>query len=343
MRSRFAISNWTARRGTTGPTETEAGRCLDHALAGGLPARGLACAWARSHGPDALRRDLLDPWLAGAPPFVISDAFPGNTLPAPAVLPVWWEWPPEQRKHVKHVRWLSDADFSRIQRGRAPRLETPRATVHDHVRLRNSVSRATNSAGEHGELFEVPFSDLSTSCNAESHLTIFARTTGDGDTMLRDSLEMLGRTGYGADASVGHGAFEVDPDLTTCPELDDIPVADGFVALSTFQPVTHDPVEGFWRTFVKYGKLAPELHAQSRVQAATGYAGARSLLSHGRGTEALLRRTDRSGPSAEPAGSPVSGCGRRASGTSRLRSGRPDRMARLRCLLPPDRTRHRTR
>ena len=223
----------------------------------------LACAWARSHGPDALRRDLLDPWLAGAPPFVISDAFPGNTLPAPAVLPVWWEWPPEQRKHVKHVRWLSDADFSRVQRGRAPRLETPRATVHDHVRLRNSVSRATNSAGERGELFEVPFSDLSTSCNAESHLTIFARTTGDGDTMLRDSLEMLGRTGYGADATVGHGAFEVDPDLTTCPELDDIPVADGFVALSTFQPVTHDPVEGFWRTFVKYGTLAPELHAKA--------------------------------------------------------------------------------
>ena len=223
----------------------------------------MACAWARSRGPHALRRDLLDPWLAGAPPFVISDAFPGNTLPAPAVLPLWWEWAPQQRKEVKHVRWLSKADFSRIQRGKVPRLETPRDTVRDHVRLRNAVSRATNSAGDRGELFEVPFSDLSASGDGESHLTIFARTTGDGDTVLRDALEMLGRTGYGADASVGHGAFDADPDLRPCPELDDVPGADGFVALSTFQPTAHDPTEGFWRAFVKYGKLAPELHANA--------------------------------------------------------------------------------
>ena len=220
----------------------------------------LACAWARSHGPDALRRELLDPWLAGAPPFVISDAFPGNTLPAPAVLPLWWEWAPEQRKQVKHARWLSGADFSRIQRGKVPRLETPRATMRDHVRLRNAVSRATNSAGDRGELFEVPYSDLSPSDDREAHLTMFARTTGGGAAVLIEALEMLGRTGYGADASVGHGAFDVEPDLLPCPELDEVVGAGGFVALSTFQPAAGDPVQGFWRVFVKYGKLAPELH-----------------------------------------------------------------------------------
>ena len=101
----------------------------------------MACGWARSHGPDALQRDLLDPWLAGAPPFVISDAFPGNTLPAPAILPLWWDWPPERRKEVKHLRRLGLADFSAVQRGERPRLETPRVTVNDGVRLRNSVSR----------------------------------------------------------------------------------------------------------------------------------------------------------------------------------------------------------
>ena len=36
-----------------------------------------------------------------------------------------------------------------------------------------------------------------------------------------------------------------------------------FVVLSTFQPTVGDPVEGFWRAFVQYGKLAPELHANS--------------------------------------------------------------------------------
>ena len=223
----------------------------------------MACAWARSRGQAALRRDFLDPWLAGEPPFVISDAFPGNSLPSPAILPLWWDWPPERRKQVKHLRWLSTGDFSRVQRGLMPHLETPPVTVRDHVRLRNTVSRATNSAGERGELFEVPYSELSTSGDSEAHLCIFARTTGAGTSVLMEAVEMLGRTGYGADASVGHGAFEVDRTLVPCPELDDVPGADGFVALSTFQPTADDPVEGFWRVFVKYGKLAPELHASA--------------------------------------------------------------------------------
>ena len=74
---------------------------------------------------------------------------------------------------------------------------------------------------------------------------------------------MLGWTGFGADASVGHGGFELDGDPKPCPELDHVSEADGFTSLSTFQPAATDPVEGFWRLFVKYGKLAPEFHASA--------------------------------------------------------------------------------
>lgn len=224
----------------------------------------MACEWARSRGQDALRRDFLEPWLAGKPPFVVSDALPGSSLPAPAVLPLWWDWRPEQRKLVKQTRWLSTDDFSRVQHGKMPLLETPCVTTQDHVRLRNAVSRATNGAGDRGELFEVPFSDLSRSGDAEAHLTIFARAAGEGgQAILMEALELLGHTGYGADASVGQGAFEIDRTLMPCPELDQVPGADGFVALSTFQPRAGDPGEGFWRVFVKYGKFAPELHGDA--------------------------------------------------------------------------------
>ena len=116
----------------------------------------MACAWARSRGEAALRRDLLDPWRAGEPPFVISDAFPGSTLPAPAILPLWWDWPPERRKEVKRVRWLRTNDFSRVQRGVRPRLGDLHVTVRDSVRLRNSVSRATNSAESAGSCSKFP-------------------------------------------------------------------------------------------------------------------------------------------------------------------------------------------
>lgn len=219
----------------------------------------MACAWARSRGQDALRRDFLEPWRAGDPGFVVSDAFPGDSLPAPANLPLW-DWPSDKRKAVKKHRWMTAGDFRRIQRGTKPNLEPPSISVRDRVRLRNSVSRVSNSAGDGGELFEVPFSNLS---SADGHLTVFARASRNGMEILMQALELLGRTGYGADASVGHGAFELSEEPTPFPGLDDVPDADGFISLSTFQPVSTDPSDGFWRVFVKYGKLAPEFHGNA--------------------------------------------------------------------------------
>lgn len=217
----------------------------------------LACTWARSRGANALQRDFLDPWLAGEPPFVVSDAFPGHSLPAPASVSLWWDWPADKRKEVKKRRWLTMADFRRAQRGERPTLESVPVVARDHVRLRNSVSRVTDAAGSRGELFEIPYSDLS---EPDQGLSIYVRASRLGMNALMEALEMLGRTGYGADASVGHGSFEVEEGPRPCPELVDVPDADGFVSLSTYQPASADPVDGFWRVFVKYGKLAPEFH-----------------------------------------------------------------------------------
>ena len=218
----------------------------------------LACSWVRSHGAEALRRDLLDPWLADEPPFVLSDAFPGDCLPAPVAVPLWWDWPAERRKEVKKHGWLTAADFGRVQRGEQPRLEPVSVSVRDHVRLRNAVSRVADTAGVGGgELFEVPYSDLN---EPDQGLTIYVRATRRGIDVLMEALEVLGRTGYGADASVGHGGFELLEGPGPCPALDEVPEAVGFISLSTWQPARDDPVDGMWRLFIKYGKLAPEFH-----------------------------------------------------------------------------------
>ena len=54
----------------------------------------------------------------------------------PAILPLWWNWPADQRKKVKQLRWMTFGDFRRIQRGETPQLDVPPVTVRDHVRLR---------------------------------------------------------------------------------------------------------------------------------------------------------------------------------------------------------------
>ena len=217
----------------------------------------VACSWARSHGAHALRRDLLDPWRGGEPPFVISDAFPGVAMPVPAAVPLWWEWAPAERKAVKKQRWTTASGFRRIQRHERPELEDAPFLIHDRVRLRNSISRATDTTAAGGELFEVPYSRLS---DPDGHLAIYVRASGRGMDILLQALTMLGRTGYGADSSVGHGSFELDDSPLSCAELDDVPGADGFVSLSTYQPAASDPTDGFWRAFIKYGKLAPDFH-----------------------------------------------------------------------------------
>ena len=124
----------------------------------------LAVAWARSHGPGALQRDFLDPWLAHQPPFVISDAFPGDSLPALVSLALpMWEWPRKRFKEVKNLRWLSRAGFRASQLGMRPMLEdVPGLDIRNHVRMRNSISRDTNTtSGDGGELFPVSYSDIS--------------------------------------------------------------------------------------------------------------------------------------------------------------------------------------
>ena len=224
----------------------------------------LACMWARFHGTAALRRDFLDPWMDNAPRFVLSDAFPTGRMPAPAALPLLWEWPPEDRKKLKRCDWLAVDEFRELQQAGQPDIAFRRngngTLIRHHVRIRNSVPRAVSDLdADTVQLFEVPYSTLT----SDRGLTVYARVSGDGLAVLVESLDMLGKVGFGADASVGHGAFQRGGDPEPCSELDDVPDADGFVSLSTFQPAASDPVDGFWRTFIKYGKMAPEFHGSA--------------------------------------------------------------------------------
>lgn len=222
----------------------------------------LACMWVRFRGAAALQRDFLDPWRANDPPFVLSDAFPGGVLPTPVALPLLWEWPRERRKEIKRCAWLTLGQFRDVQAGKqpdiAPGSNGRMASIKHHIRLRNSVVRGpTESEDASVQLFEVPYSTLD---RPERGLTLYARGSRDGLDLLVESLDMLGKVGFGADASVGHGAFQIRGKPVECPELDDIPGANGFISLSTYQPGRADPVDGYWRAFIKYGKTAPEFH-----------------------------------------------------------------------------------
>jgi len=215
----------------------------------------LASTFARAHGGERLKRDLLDPWQAGEPPFVLSDAFPGDLLPAPACLPLW-PWPEEKRKQVKRTEWLEPHQFQQLQEGQQPALAPAitKLAVED-VRLRNTLDRIADRTGAPGSLYEIPCTALGYDA---SYLSVYARLTTGGDSLLRGLVGLLAEAGFGADASVGQGRFEWDGSFDDASWLTEVKAANGWISLSTFQPAPTDPTEGYWRSFVKYGKLGPD-------------------------------------------------------------------------------------
>lgn len=222
---------------------------------------------ARTRGPDTLRDRLIDPMLAGAPPFVLSDACPGDLLP----IPIWLrlaDWPElADRKAIKRARWLAPSNFDIARRGRQPAgdaLIHERQTVIDHTRQHNTLSRLNDATGDADEGF-APYTRPETLLlDPAAYLSIYIRILDPdpiaaGDLLL-DLLHELSLTGFGADTATGRGQFVILDDPQPMPQLDHPPEnANAVISLSTFQPGPSDPTDGLWDAFPKFAKLGPEL------------------------------------------------------------------------------------
>lgn len=224
----------------------------------------LCWTYARNAGEDALLRDIIDPALAGKPPFTLSDAFPGDLLPLPAVLQMR-EWPAEERKHVRRARWLQPESFGRAQSGTALSLTELLLddVFHRYAHLRNTLDRLTDTTGEAGSLFslgETVINEKSRHLGAANYLSVYARVTEGFERTLCVMFEQAAAVGFGADVSVGKGHFNLGSELEALDWLDNHEgESNGFICLSTFQPSASDPIDGHWDAFTTFGKVAPDL------------------------------------------------------------------------------------
>lgn len=220
----------------------------------------MAVVYGRAHGSGRLAENLLNPWRQGDPPFVISDGFPGDLLPAPRCLP-FWPWPDTERKRVKRIEWLTRSQFLALQRGERPDLsESLEPPFRRSVRVRNTLDRTSDATGGRGTLYEVPEETLA---QAHDYLRLYARVGAGKEGFLEETLSLLAERGFGADASVGFGQFQLAGGLEDAGWLSSVGDSNAWVSLSSFQPGAQDPTEGYWRSFVKYGKLGPEMGVPS--------------------------------------------------------------------------------
>lgn len=219
----------------------------------------LCTTCARCLGVDVLREKLIDPMRAGSPPFVLSDAFPGDLLPIPMALRLAELPAGVDVKVLKRAKWLSSADFRNACLGEAPPTDAYLSDpVHCEVSRHNSLSRDSGGSLEDGGLFARPDTMLTQGADA---LTVYFRAVDKSSTeLLLDLLHELSLTGFGADIATGRGQFDIEGDPVEVEKIDEpIKGANAVIVLSTFQPCASDPTVGCWETFPKFGKIGPGL------------------------------------------------------------------------------------
>jgi CRISPR-associated protein Csm4 len=215
-----------------------------------------ALAWRCA---EAYREEKLLEWIkgfqTGAPPFLLSDALPGDWFPAP----LGPAYQTQAGDKAKVPAWVQPADFHRMLQDpgfRAPASLSGGEKSSHADRRQASLDRATDRTDtEGGALFEVEQQILSK--DSGGCFSLYIRT--DAPAILEALVDLLSVTGFGRKSSTGLGAFELDGKAEPYPALDNYEGANGFVSLSHFVPARTDPTRGAWRTHVSY----PKYHGSS--------------------------------------------------------------------------------
>jgi len=197
---------------------------------------------------------FLAPFLAGEPPFILSDAFPQGLLPRP-LLPRPHVEAASPAAYASLKRWqkapfVRVTDFLTLVQGRPPAgdpVDDPWQSVQmPHA----AIDRSIGTSSGQGRFFQTEAHILP----GDGLLEVYLRAADDWVAKVETLVRQVARIGFGRDKSVGNGAFELVA-LEPWEGFASFRGADAFVSLSTMIPAATDPTEGFWRLRVKRGYL----------------------------------------------------------------------------------------
>lgn len=206
----------------------------------------------------------LHEWLSlfkeGKPPFLLSNGFPGDLLPKPIIREMA---PQPEMKNVadykrakarKKQAFVVPEGFAGICNGDIIDLQETKVGFKHRAVAHNTVSRLTGTTGEEGSLYEIEeFSLVGNDKDKFLSVYLAAETPAIAEE-VKAIFVNLSHAGFGKKKSSGFGGFRVQDMLPwRLPKLNKS--ANGFVTLSNMVPAAEDPVKGFWRHAVKYGKL----------------------------------------------------------------------------------------
>jgi CRISPR-associated protein Csm4 len=177
---------------------------------------GQLCWTLRHQLGNARLNELLQGYTKGQPFAVLSDALPTGHVPLPS-LPssLWQKSEVADRKVLKKKKWLPSGALSSpfatwqgsAQSDSEVAAQTKRAQPH------NTINRQTGTTGE-GQF--APYAMPQTWFHPTMHFDLYvvldaSRLSPDE---LTTALDTVGKVGFGRDASIGLGKFEIVGDAT---------------------------------------------------------------------------------------------------------------------------------
>lgn len=227
-------------------------------------------------GEDALKDFLAE--FQETPPLLFSNGFPGDYLPRPQMPALAPQTTAAKKVQVqamreakvgRGIRWVSLEEFNAFRRGERVALEPRQSAIEYRTVLKNQINRLTfgttpvEEEASGGNLYnadEMAFVDKSRLKRVGLDVSVYVKARDEEwANKARRWLARLALSGYGAKKAVGYGHFELKA-WEPFSGFDESPSnANGFISLCNWVPKSGDPINGFYDTMVKYGKLGEEL------------------------------------------------------------------------------------
>ncbi|MBM9536301.1 type III-A CRISPR-associated RAMP protein Csm4 [Desulfobulbus alkaliphilus] len=215
--------------------------------------------------------ERLQGYTEGRPFVVISDAFPQGFFPLPAVPSRFFHESSEDRKTLKKKRWLAvaemDTDFREWQRRAKSDHEAADIILGDSgfssdnaalqkitAQPHNSINRATGTTGE-GMFAPYSMSQIWFHPAMRFDLHMLFDTERISKEELTAALTDIGQSGYGRDASIGLGKFNLVGEVKRV-SLANINKANAWLTLAPCAPqgLGFDGGKSYYRPFTRFGR-----------------------------------------------------------------------------------------
>lgn len=218
---------------------------------------GQLCWSIRNRQGEARLEGLLQDYTQGKPFLVVSNAFPADHIPMPDLPSSWFEAVPDtQRKHMKKRVWMPLSKVSEPLREWQRYSKSDKEAgwnIKESLTPHNSIDRRTGTTNDTGF---APYG-MNQYWYARDTLLDIYLVLDESHVQpeeIETALNDMGSFGYGRDASIGLGKFEVV--LFEATELPAQKNANASLTLAPCAPqgLGFDTTHSFYQLFTRFGR-----------------------------------------------------------------------------------------